>query len=34
VPVLLGNGIRLFEPSAKQVELELVGIIESPTSPT
>ncbi len=30
VPVLLGDGIRLFEPGIEPVELELARIIESP----
>jgi dihydrofolate reductase len=30
VPVLLGDGIRLFEPGINPVELELAGIVESP----
>jgi dihydrofolate reductase len=29
VSVLLGDGIRLFEPGIEEVELELVRIIES-----
>jgi hypothetical protein len=32
VPVLLGDGIRLFEPGTDPVELELIRIIEYPTS--
>jgi dihydrofolate reductase len=30
VPVLLGDGIRLFEPGIEQVELELIRLLEGP----